>query len=455
MPHNRIFPGRFVAPFYLGSMFNPVNSTLIATALVAIATYLHIPPAEATILVSVFYLSSAIGQPASGKLAEQVGPRKMFIGGIVVALIGGVIGGFGTHLPMLIISRALIGLGASTAYPASMLLIRRRADSAGLSEPPSTVLGWLQISATVSSVVGLPLGGVLVGYLGWRTAFFINVPFTIIAFIIAYMWLPHDSPSQAKKSLKELYSSIDATGMLGFAGMMVSILLLLFDLPRFDWIALLLALLFGTFFILWELRDKRPFIDVRLLAKNIPLSKTYIRLAALTLCTYTILYGLTEWLEVAKDLDSSLSGLLILPMSLVSACVAWFVSRKNRVRAPLIISATVSIGASVLVLFLSSGSPVLFVILITLLFGVTMGTVMIGNQTALYMLTTPEDMGTASGLLRTAAYIGSIASSALINLVFQTSVSDGGLHILGIIMIAVSILALLLTVTDKWIIKGL
>jgi len=103
----------------------------------------------------------------------------------------------------------------------------------------------------------------------------------------------------------------------------------LFTLPRLDWISLALALLFGVFLVWWELRKKRPFIDVRLLAKNMALTRTYARFEGLALCIYAMMYGLPEWLEVSKGFSASITGLLVLPMSAVSAVMAWLVSRKN------------------------------------------------------------------------------------------------------------------------------
>jgi len=60
-----------------------------------------------------------------------------------------------------------------------------------------------------------------------------------------------------------------------------------------------------------------------------------------------------------------------------------------------------------------------------------------------------EQLGTASGLLRTSGYIGSIAASAITGIVFHTSVSDHGVHLIGWIMVGVSIVLVLVTVTDR------
>ena len=328
---------------------------------------------------------------------------------------------------------------------------RRRAGAVGLAEPPSSVLGMLQIAGSVTSVVGLPVGGVLVGLWGWRTSFWINAPFTVIAFAMAVLWLPRDSPGRDAKSFRQVYASLDGSGILGFAAAMTALLVFLFMLPRVSWESLALAVVIGAALAWWELRARRPFIDLRLLARNIALCRVYLRYAGLMLCVFTIIYGLTQWLEVEKGLDPSLTGLLVVPMSLVSTIVAWFVSRKNMIRATLIVAAVFSVAASTGVFFLSAESPIVLVVAITVLFGVTMGTMAIGNQTALYALVSANDIGTASGLFRTFGYIGTIASSAIINLVFQQGVSDSGVHRLGIVMVAISCLVLLLTLTDRWV----
>ena len=69
------FGWRTVTPLVMGSALNPVNSSVIATALVPIAAALHVPAGRTLILVSSLYLACAIAQPTAGKLAEEFGPR--------------------------------------------------------------------------------------------------------------------------------------------------------------------------------------------------------------------------------------------------------------------------------------------------------------------------------------------------------------------------------------------
>jgi MFS family permease len=446
---NSNFSWRFVAPLYMGSTLNPINSSMIATALVPIAAYMHISVARTTLLVTSLYLASSIAQPTAGKLSEEFGPRRVFLMGILLVLLGGLLGGMASNLTMLIVSRILIGIGTSTAYPSAMLLIRRRAESAGMVKPPGNVLGALQISGVVTAAVGLPIGGLLVDAWGWRTTFLVNIPFALVAFVLSALWIPKDELIEGGKTVRAISSRIDITGIIGFAAAISALMVFLFSLPNPAWIALALAIVWGILLIWWELRAKHPFIDVRMLYSNLALSRTYARFALITLCIYTVLYGVTEWISVARGTSALEAGLLILPMSVISALVVGPVSKRNLVRGPLIICAGSAIVASIGVLFLTANTSIIWILLITLIFGVTMGTMASSNQTALYMQITSDQIGTASGLLRTFGYIGSIASSALIGIVFHTKVSDRGLHHIAIMMIAVSVIALIMTIADR------
>lgn len=125
------------------------------------------------------------------------------------------------------------------------------------------------------------------------------------------------------------------------------------------------------------------------------------------------------------------------------------ISKRNLVRGPLIVCAVSSILASVGVLLLTASTPIIYILIITIIFGVTMGTTASSNQIALYTQVSADQIATAAGLFRTFGYIGSIASSAIIGVVFRTKVVDSGLHVIAVIMIVVSILALFITIFDR------
>ncbi len=442
------FSWRFVSPLLVGAMMNPINSSLIATALVPIAHGIHVSVGRTAVIVSALYLACAISQPTAGKLGEEFGPRRVFLGGIVIMLVGGIVGGLGSNLIALVVARALIGVGTATGYPSAMLLIRRRAEAVGLAEPPGAVLGLLVVAGTATISVGLPLGGVLVGVWGWRTTFLINIPFALAAFSIALRWIPRDSPIE-RTTVREVASRIDAAGIVGFGATLAALLVFLLSLPHPDWISLGIGLLAAGALVAWELRASRPFFDVRLLATDLALTRTYIRFALVALAVYAVLYGLTQWLEAGRDVSSEEAGLLVVPMCIVSAVVVGPISARNLVRLPLVVAAVSSLIGSAGMLLLTNRTPIVWIIVITLIFGVTLGTTASGNQTTLYSQAAAAQIGTAAGLLRTFGFIGSIVSTAIIGVAFKERVSVHGLHTIALSLIVVSVVAILITVCDR------
>jgi nicotinamidase-related amidase/MFS family permease len=444
-----LFSRRFMTPLFMGSSLNPINSSLIATALVPIATAMHISVGRTAVLVSALYLASSIAQPTAGKLAEEFGPRRVFIFGIMTVLVGGLVGGFAPNFATLIIARGLIGVGTSAGYPSAMLMIRRRSEAAGLAEPPGSVLGGLSIASAATAALGLPIGGVLVDAWGWRTVFFVNVPVPLLTLAMALLFIPRDRLVEGSRGFREIATRIDVAGIVAFGGALTALLVFLLGLPHTDWVSLGLAVVVGGVLVGWELRASHPFFDVRLLATNLGLSRTYLRWALTTLCIYTVIYGVTEWLQAGRDMSSQEAGLVLLPMSVVSAVVVRLASRRNLIRLPLLASAISCVVASTGVLLLTTSTPIIWIIVITLMFGITLGGASIGNQLSLYTHVDSRQIGVAAGLYRTFGYIGSIASSAIIAVSFHSRANDGHLHKVALIMVAVSAVSIVIVLADR------
>lgn len=445
----KAFDWRFAAPLYIGSALNPVNTSFIATALVPIAAAINVPVGQTAVLVAALYMACIVAQPAAGKLSEAFGPRRVFLVGILTVLVGGVLGGLGRDLTMLMISRVLIGVGTSTGYPSAMLLIRQRAESAGLTEPPGGVLGGLVIAGMATAVIGLPIGGFLVAAWGWESVFFINIPLALVALIMAISWIPGDPPCRSTKNLRTLADRIDLAGITVFSGTMIALLVFLMSLPDPDWGVLGVTILLGLVYAWWEGQVSQPFIDLRLLATNRSLILTYVRFALAMLCIYTVMYGVTQWLQIDKNISSADVGFIILPMSLVSILLTWLVSRRNLVRTPLIVSAVACLIGSGGVFLFTSATPIIWIVIITAIFGITMGMSTSANQTTFYVQVTSDQIGTASGLFRTFGYFGSITSSALIAIFFNPNVSDQNLHSIAAVMVTLSVVGLIILIADR------
>src|SRR4029077_266289 len=240
------------------------------------------------------------------------------------------------------------------------------------------------------------------------------------ALAMALAWIPRDEPSAGGRKIAEVGTQIDLGGIALFGGMLAALLAFLMSLPHPGWVPLAISAVLAALLVAWELRAARPFIDLRLLASQRALTRTYLRLGLTLLGVYVVLYGITQWMEAARGLSPEQAGLVLLPLGAVAAFVSYRVSRRTLFRGPLIACAFFMLLASAATLYITGHSPVIALVGVMVLFGVVVGTTSVGNQTALYLQSPPENLGTASGLSRTFGYLGSIASAAITSIVFHT-----------------------------------
>lgn len=439
------FGPRFVAAVSFGSVLNPVNSSIIAIALVAIGDGLGVGAGATAWLVSVLYLATAVGQPTMGRLADRLGPRRVYVGGSLLVVAGGVVGWAAVSLGMLVVARVVIGLGTSAAYPAAMALVRRqsaRLDTA----TPGRVLGVLAIMGQVSMAVGPVLGGGLMALGGWRLTFLVNVPLGLASAALALAWLPTDDPVDRREPLRVV---LDAPGLALFASALTALMVFLMGLDHPRWWLLVLTAALGTALALWELRVRAPFVDVRMLARNHALTATYLRYGLAMLMTYCFVYGWAIWLEEAAGRSATAAGVLMMPSFVTATVVSLLAARRRAVWGPLVAGAVLLSAGTLLLAVVDATAPLWVLAGIGVVFGAQNGLTVTAGQAAMYAQAPAEQTGVAAGLLRSFMYVGAIASASLINLTFGGRATDHGLHTLAAVLVVGSAALLVATLLDR------
>jgi MFS family permease len=444
-------PARVVLPIILGTLLNALNSSMIAVALIGIQDEFH-AGAEVVWLVSGLYLATAVGQPTMGKLADQLGPRRVFCAGLVLIVVAAVGAPFAPSLGWLLAARVLLGLGTSAAYPAGIGLIRDWAARAEGEGEPTGSLGAISMASQVAVAFGPPLGGVLVELLGWRSIFWVNLPVAGLSLVLAWLWLRPDGPVRTR-SLNRLAKELDPVGIVLFAGALIALLLFLMSVAKDpQWWDLAIALVVGAVLVQWERRYPRPFLDVRMLAANRGLTATYGRCAATYVVFYTVFYALPQWLEQGRAMSTIESGLVMLPVAglgVVATMVATRLADRSGLRPVLVIGTAGLLAGSLCLLGVGRTTPLVLLLVVAAVLGLPNGFNSLGNQSAMYQ-TAPEDqVGTASGLYRTAQYVGANIASALVALGFGGKATDGGLHLLAVVIAAIGLGLLIAAATSK------
>ncbi|WP_433604938.1 MFS transporter [Dactylosporangium sp. CA-139114] len=442
---------RLVPLMMLGSILNPINSTIIAVALIPIGAAFGAPPSRTAWLVSALYLATALGQPIVGRLIDLYGPRRLFLVSTGLVGVAGIAGTLAPDFGVLVAARVVLGFGTCAGYPAAMALLRREAERTG-RDSPAGVLAALAVANQTIAVIGPLLGGLLIGLGGWRATFAVNIPLSVLAVTLGALRLPKERGTGREAPGADRASPaarIDLAGMGLFAAMLVALLLFLMDPHPAAWYLPVLTVALGAAFTVRELRARTPFIDLRVLGGNLPLVATYGRSLVAYVVSYAFLYGFTQWTEEGYGLSPLGAGLVQIPMFLVGIGFSVTIGRRPGVRSKLLLGGAGQVAACALMLALTAASPLWMLVAVSVLFGVPQGANSLGLQNAVYFQAAPERIGSSAGLLRTFGYLGSMVASAATAASFGRHASTGGMHHLAWIMLGAAVLFLIVTVFDR------
>ncbi|HEY2222965.1 MFS transporter [Actinomycetospora sp.] len=437
------FDRRLITPMVFGSILNPVNSSMIAVALVPIGIALGAPAAETAWLVSGLYLATAVGQPVTGRLVDLYGPRPLYLIGTALVGIGGLLGALAPDIWTLVGARVLLGLGTCAGYPAAMSMIRGESQRTGRDSPES-ILSLLSVSTQTIAVIGPTLGGLLIGVGGWRATFLVNVPLALACLVLGARRLP---PGTRRDRTTGLVATLDPAGIAAFAVTLVVLLLVLLH-PAW-WPLVGVVVVTGTGLVIWELRAPAPFLDLRVLGGNVPLLVTFLRALLAATVTYCLLYGFTQWVEEGRGLSPSVAGLVLLPIFLTGIGVVALTGRRRELRGKLLVGAAAQVVVSGLLFLLGDGSPIWLIVVVALVAGVPQGLNTLAVQNSVYRQAEPARVASSAGLMRTFFYLGAIAASTTGGIAYAHGATTSGLHDLALVMLVAAVLFGVITVADR------
>lgn len=163
-----------------------VNSTIIATALPAIAADLGTTPLQLNVAVTAYLLALAIFIPVSGWMADRFGARNVFRAAIIVFMIGSICCALSNSLPVFVGSRILQGMGGAMMTPVARLIILRTAEKSQLIK----AMAFMSIPGLAGPMFGPPLGGLIVTIASWHWIFFVNIPIGLLGIVMVTKYIP-------------------------------------------------------------------------------------------------------------------------------------------------------------------------------------------------------------------------------------------------------------------------
>ena len=164
-----------------------LDSTIIATALPAMAQSMGEEPTRLNLAITSYLLSLAVFIPVSGWVADRYGARTVFAAAIGVFTASSVLCGAAHSLGFLVGARMLQGVGGAMMVPVGRLVMLKTVPKGELMR----AMSFLTAPAVFGSILGAPVGGFIVTFSSWRWIFFINLPAGLLGIVLVLTMIPN------------------------------------------------------------------------------------------------------------------------------------------------------------------------------------------------------------------------------------------------------------------------
>ena len=347
-----------------------LDITIINVAVPAIGRDFHAPVSGLQWTIDAYLLVIAGLLMLSGSTADRVGRRRVFQIGLAVFTIGSLGCSLAPSLGALIAFRALQAVGGSMLNPVAMAIVTNAFTEPG--ERARAIGMWGSVFG-LSMALGPIIGGALVDSVGWRGVFWVNVPVGIAAIILTALFVP--------ESRGGTYRRPDPFGQILVMTTLGTVSYAIIEGPDCGWASarilacLTIAAVALVLFLRWEPRRADPLVDLRFF-RSLPFSGAALT-AVTGLCAFAgFLFLITLYLQDVRGYRPLTAGLFLLPMAVVmgvSAPLAGRVIATRGTRIPLVIAGAGITAGGLLLTFLTARSPVWYVLVSCLVFGIGQG----------------------------------------------------------------------------------
>src|SRR5215211_2371368 len=233
-----------------------LDVAIVTVAIPSIQTDLEIEESTVQWTLTAYAITFGGFLLLGGRMSDLIGRRIVFIGGLVLFTLASLACGLAWSAGVLIVARAVQGLGAAIISPAALSIVTTTFSEGAERNKALGIWGALGGSGAAAGVI---LGGVLTKYLGWEWIFFVNVPVGALVLALTRPLVPESHADLGHRRF-------DATGAVTVTGGLALLVYAVSKAPDVGWatartivlIAVAAALLLA--FVLWELRTERPLV---------------------------------------------------------------------------------------------------------------------------------------------------------------------------------------------------
>jgi len=389
----------------------------INLSLPQIAESLSLKAVSLTWIATAYLITTAVFQVPFARLADLIGRKKVFISGILLFGIATFMCGFAPSGMVLIVLRAVSGLGCAMMFGTSMAIL----TSIFPPNERGKAIG-INTSVVYAALASGPfLGGLLTHYFGWQSLFIVV---GILGFFVAtgaFLFLKGEWIESKGEHFDYTGSIIYALGLFG----------LIFGFSKLPEIQSFLWIAFGivsfVVFILYELKDKQPVFNVRIFSGNKIFSLSCISALINYACTSATAFLLSLYLQYVRGFNPQLAGSILIIQAVVQSIVTIFAGKMSDKMNPSIpATAGMSITAAGLtgMIFLTPDAPIIFIVALIALLGLGFGLFASPNSNIIMSSVKKKYYGQASATIGTMRLTGQAFSMGIAMMAISLNVGN-------------------------------
>ena len=393
------------------AVFMTVMDVLIVNvALESMATALGADLAHLQWVVDAYTLSFASCLLVAGTLGDRLGYRRMFSAGLGLFTLASMACGLSPSLGFLVLARVVQGVGAALLLPNALSLLNHSHEDP--ADKAKAVGVWACCSSAGASA-GPVLGGILVGSLGWRSIFFINLPVGILAYVLIRISTPESKPEGPARAF-------DWTSQALALAALVSLTYALIEgrarglRPVLLPLAVLAAA--AAAFALRQRRTADPMVP-----RELPRIPAWVNanLVAFLVCFayYGFVFMASLYFQTYRHFSPLLTGLTFLPMTLLQPFLHPFLGRwvaRAGPRTPMTLALVLAALGLFLASFMGADTPRLWLALIMLPIGLGCSLGISPALVSMLRAVPRESSGVAAGIFNTGRQVGSLLGVAVL-----------------------------------------
>nr|WP_201471120.1 MDR family MFS transporter [Microbacterium hydrocarbonoxydans] len=413
-----------ISGLVVGMFVAVLSGTVVSTSMPVIIADLGGTQSQYTWVITASLLATAVSTPIWGKLADLVDRKILVQISLILFTAGTVIAGFSTDTNMLIGVRVLQGIGVGGLMSLVMIAValiispRERGKYMG-------VVGGIMALGTIG---GPLLGGFLTDVWGWRSNFFVGVPFALLALVLLQFTLHLPKPQRDTKI------SIDYFGIVLLA-VGVSTLLIWVSMggSQFDWdssTSIMLAVIAGVAiaaFITVEFFVKEPIVPMSLF-RNRTFTLSVIASIAIGVSMFATSVFLAQYFQLARGATPTESGLMTIPMIVgqmgASIIIGQLVSRFGKWKGWMVTGSVLTTVGVSLMATLRYDTPFPLVAVYMFVLGAGLGMVMQNLTLIVQNDTAPQQLGAASSNVNFFRTIAGTIGVTVMGAMLSTSVAN-------------------------------